>query len=381
MVKKLQFVLTLALLLFGCNFINAQVDSILSRIAFESDFRFRIEQDWDSRKSDGTFRDDRTRLRYRVRTGMKFTKDCYSLGVRIRTGEQNKQQDPQLTIGTGSKEFGTLPIGFEKIFFEAKFEKLRFWLGKNSYSFEKNNELFWSDNVFPEGVFLEHNFKFDLKSLNKISLKAAHYILSSNGQSFSSDAYFQGIQSSFQLLNQRLTLFPSLYLMRNIPNIPDGGHTFLLDYSIFHIGGKINPLLSGELLLDFDFYQNMEDYSGGDKIAKEFANEKSGYSFGLQYGALKNAKDWVFKITYTSLQKFAALDYMAQNDWARWDYSSYNSPDGRLTNYRGVELVVGYNITKYINMIAKYYHVNELVPTGPFEETGQRVRLDLNVKI
>lgn len=378
---KIQFVFALLFLFTFHIKVDAQIDQLLSKLTFETDFRFRIEQDWDSQNSDGSFRDDRTRLRYRLRTGATYKNDWYSLGFRIRTGDQNKQQDPQLTLGKGLKEFGTLPIGFEKIFFQGTYKNLKFWLGKNGFSFVKNNELFWSDNVFPEGVFVEQSFNFSDNALEKIALKGGHYILSSNGKSFSEDAYFQGVQTSLHFKDQRFVLFPSLYLMRNIPDIPDGSHAFTLDYSIVHIGGKAKLLKSKNLIIDIDFYQNLENYGANSDISIEFAEEKTGYSVGLQYGNLKMAHDWKFKITYTSLQKYAALDYMAQNDWARWDYSAFNSPDGRLTNLKGIELVVGYNITKKMNIIAKYYNVNQLVPTGEFNETGQRVRFDLNVKM
>lgn len=378
---KIQLLFTLTLLLIVNIQINAQTDSIPSKLTFESDFRFRIEQDWDSKKSDGSFRDDRTRLRYRLRTGATFKNDWYSLGFRIRTGAQNKQQDPQLTLGKGFKEFGTLPIGFEKIFFQGIYKNFKFWLGKNSYSFEKNNELFWSDNVFPEGVFIEHSFNLNLQAIEIISLKGSHYILSSNGKSILNDAYFQGVQTSIHFANQCFLLFPSIYLLRNIPNIPDGGHSFNLDYSIFHLGAKLKPLKSEILIIDFDIYQNFEDYEVNNNVSDDFAEEKTGYSVGVQYGTLKNAEDWKFKLTYTVMQKYAALDYMAQNDWARWDYSAFNSPDGRLTNFSGIEVVAGYNINKKINIIAKYYIVNQILPTGLFEETGQRIRLDLNVKM
>ena len=86
------------------------------KLSFTGDFRFRIEQDWNSRKSDGAYRDDRTRLRYRVRFGFNYQYNQWiSFGARIRTGNPIKQQDPQLTLGDGFKEFSTLPIGFEKI--------------------------------------------------------------------------------------------------------------------------------------------------------------------------------------------------------------------------------------------------------------------------
>lgn len=379
MKKQLLFV---TILLFVSNTpMGAQTDLLLPKLSFELDFRFRVEQDWNSRRPDGTFRDDRTRFRYRLRTGATFKNDWYALGFRIRTGDQNKQQDPQLTLGKGFSEFGTLPLGFEKLFFKADYKNFQFWLGKNSFSFTKNNELFWSDNVFPEGIFVQHRIKLANHSIDYITLKGSHYILTSNDRSPLKDAYFQGIQSLIQFKNKRFKLFPAVYLLRNIPNIPDGNHSFTLDYSIIHIGSKLIVFKTENIFIDVDFYLNLEDYGSNNNISDQIADEKNGFSMGIQYGTLENAKDWKFKVTYTAMQKFAALDYMAQNDWARWDYSSFNSPDGRLTNLQGIEIVAAYNISKKANITAKYYLVEQLIPEGDFNETGQRIRFDLNVKM
>ncbi len=63
----------------------------------------------------------------------------------------------------------------------------------------------------------------------------------------------------------------------------------------------------------------------------------------------------MFSTSYAKLQKFSAVDFLAQNDWARWDYSSSGSPDGRLTNFNGIELVAGYKISGKISLKMKYY--------------------------
>ena len=97
----------------------SQNDSLPSKLKFNGDFRFRVEQDWNSRTSDGSYREDRSRLRYRLRAGATYKDKWYEVGLRIRTGNPKKQQDPQLTLGDGSKEFGTLPIGLEKAYFQA----------------------------------------------------------------------------------------------------------------------------------------------------------------------------------------------------------------------------------------------------------------------
>jgi len=96
-IKKL---LVLTILLLFTFSLFAQQDSTASKFTFEGDFRFRVEQDWNSKNAQGNFRDDRTRLRYRVRAGLKYQHNNWaSAGIRIRTGNPNKQQDPQLTLG------------------------------------------------------------------------------------------------------------------------------------------------------------------------------------------------------------------------------------------------------------------------------------------
>ncbi len=72
-----------------------------SKLSFNADFRFRVEQDWNSRKSDGSYRDNRTRLRFRARVGFHYQlNDWASFGARICTGNPLKQQYPQITLGT-----------------------------------------------------------------------------------------------------------------------------------------------------------------------------------------------------------------------------------------------------------------------------------------
>ena len=374
--------LTINLLLLFVSFqVHGQIDTLLSRIDFEMDYRFRAEQDWDSKKSDGTFRKDRSRLRYRLRTGATYTHNWYSFGFRIRTGNPNKQQDPQLTLGKGVEEFGTLPIGFERAYFQYKQNSIKFWLGKNTYPFSKNNELFWSDNVFTEGVFFEKSFQLTSSPINKVALSGGHFLLSSNNTSFTDDSYFQGFQATMTAFNHNLKIFPSLYIFKNIDNIPDGASTFSQDYTILHLGTKFQPLRTKKLSIDLDFYQNITSYADLSEIDSELRDQKTGYTIGVQLGDLKSKDEWLFKLTYAYLERYANLDYMAQNDWARWDYSSFNSPDGRLSNLKGLEAILAYSISNKINLVCKYYIVQQLVPYGIARETGQRIRFDIDIEL
>ena len=63
------------------------------------DFRARLEADWDSQKSSGALRDDRTRARIRVRLGLTYTPtDNLEFGVRGRSGSDDSHQSPHITV-------------------------------------------------------------------------------------------------------------------------------------------------------------------------------------------------------------------------------------------------------------------------------------------
>jgi hypothetical protein len=360
----------------------ASVSQETKRLKFDADFRFRLEEDWNSKRPDGSYRDNRTRLRYRLRVGFDYQyNDWASFGARIRTGFANKQQDPQLTIGDGFGEFNTLPIGFEKLYFEVEQKGYAFWLGKNTFPFYKQHELFWSDNVYPEGVFFRKKIQFNGENAAKLNLNAGHFIIKANGTSLDQDSYFQGLQAHTALIQSKLDVFTSIYLFRNIPNIPDGGETFIFDYSIFNIGTTYVILPQHPLFLELDYYYNFENYDSNQNIEPQLQDQKHGFISGIGYGQLAQKGDWEFKATYTYLERYAAVDFLAQNDWARWDYSEFNSPDGRLTNMQGVELVASYLLAKNMKLTLKYYKVKQLIPYGTTKETGDRIRLDLDVKI
>ena len=360
--------------------LSAQTDSIQSKLNFNADFRFRVEQDWNSKKSDGTFRGDRTRLRYRLRAGVEYEDKWYNMGFRIRTGNPSKQQDPQLTLGEGFREFGTLPIGLEKLYFQGKWNTFKFWVGKNAFPFEKNNELFWSDNVYPEGIFVGKGFRINSDIVDSLNIRGGHFIMSAAGKLLVQDTYVQGYQAYIAFLKNRFELFPSLYLFKNVPNIPDGSETFEIDYAIFHVGTKLNLMKKPLLNIELDYYNNLQNYDEMDSIPNRFKEQKSGFVIGLKCGSLKKKGDWILEASYANLQRYSGVDFMAQNDWARWDYSSFESPDGRLTNFNGIELVAGFMLDKKASLKMKYYIVEQLIPYGISKETGNRIRLDLDVK-
>ncbi len=356
----------------------SQNDSIQSKLSFQGDVRFRIEQDWNSRKSNATYRDNRTRLRLRARLGLTYDyKDWASFGIRVRTGEPEKQQDPQITLGS-TNEFNSLPIAFEKVNAKFKHKWFSAWIGKNSFPFEKQNELFWSDNVFPEGVAFSGYFILENNFIQSLKINTGHFIVNSSNSSLNSDAYFQGLQFVTTHLNKKLKFFPSFYYFSDIPNFPDGNETFALDYAIMHLGFNTIIINKPQVSIGADYLYNFKKYDDTVEISEEFSEEKNGIISHITLGTLKKSGDWKIGLTYTHLERFAAVDYFAQNDWARWDYSSQGSNDGRLTNFKGLEIMGGYALNKKMNLKVRFFTVNQLIKYGSTTETGNRIRFDYN---
>ena len=360
---------------------TSKKDSILNRITFSGDFRFRIEQDWNSRKSDGTFRDDRTRLRYRLRAGFAYQINSWSkFGANIRTGLLNKQQDPQLTLGNGFADNGLVPLGFYKVYFKIEKNGFGLTLGKDDFPFEKNNELFWSDHVCPEGIFVKKQFSFESVIVSSLGLSAGHFVLRARGGSLDLDSYLQGVQMTSSFFKKRLNINPSFYYLNKISDIPDGFQTYEMNYAILNLSLNGILLKNKKLKFTFDYYNNMSDYRQNVNIPNSMVNEREGFSSSISYGQLKQRNDWLIMLTYANLESYAAIDYFAQNDWARWDYSSNGSPDGRLTNFQGIRFTAGYAIRKNFILKLNYYKVEQLVATGISKENGDRIRLDLDIK-
>lgn len=371
----------MGIILICSKMLNGQADSLSTGFDFNYHFRFRLEQDWDSRKSSGEMRNDRSRLRYLIRGGFKYQHNSWAkFALSIRTGLNGKQQDPQLTLGDGFEEFSTLPIGIEKAYMKGQFDDFGFAIGKINYPFVKKNELFWSDNVFPEGVAFSQIINTGLPLINTLELRAGHFIISASGRDFSGDSYFQGLQLYMHNRSKTFEFYPSLYIFRNTAFIPDGFDAFDMDYSILHLGSSLEIIPTHGLRVDLDLYMNLENYDALVLLDESLKDQKTGFNASLNYGHMKEAGEWAFKMTYNYQQRFAAVDYMSQNDWARWDYSEFGSLDGRLTNYQGIEAVIQYRLDSNMVLTCKYYYVDQLVALGDFKETGQRIRFDFDYK-
>ena len=357
-------------------------DSVNTKIQWKGDFRFRVEHDWNSRKPDGSFRDDRSRLRYRLRIGFSKNWDQnWSAGARIRSGNIMDQQGPHLTIGGGSNaEFGLAQVGFEKAYLQYRSNKWLAWIGKQDYPFYKEHELLWNDNVFPEGMAAIRKWKkFDNWNMQ---FGGAYFILRSNGQLFNLDSYLLTAQTlqSFKSRIGTINYHIGILYFHQLPDVPDGQQNYWMDYLILtqSIYGKW-VLGNKPLKVGADVYLNFSDYEQG-LVSSSLIDQTHGVVACAKYGNLSRKGDWSIHVYWTYLERFAIVDFLAQNDWARWDYSSQNASGSRLSNMRGMELRLGWQITPFLNAVARFYQVDQLVPYGEYSETGTRFRIDLNAK-
>ena len=134
------------------------------------------------------------------------------------------------------------------------------------------------------------------------------------------------------------------------------------------------------LTFGLDVYQNLKNYKNDENIPDFLKDQKSGVVGHIVWGELKKKGDFSGGVYLTYLERYSAVDFFAQNDWTRWDYSSQGSRDGRLTNFKGIELVAAYKISKRFQLKMRYFKVEQLLPYGPALETGDRIRLDLDFK-
>ena len=371
--------LNLLLLLISLQLLNAQNESA-KKITFSGDFRFRIEKDWNSRKSDGTYRDDRTRLRFRIRAGMNYRPINWArFGIGFRTGFREKQQDPQLTLGDGYQEFNSVPLSFDKLFFSVKHEWLEAWIGRNSFPFERQNELFWSDNVSPDGVYLSALFETKPDWIESVKFSSGLFTMFNSYGTFDNDSFIGVLQVTTSHWNGRLKVFPTFYHFNSMPDIPDGNESYRFAYSILHLGSHLLAFEHPRIIVGLDLYQNIQNYQQNDAIPKDLRDQKKGIVTSILWGSLAKKGDIMLGAYYLYMERYAAVDFLAQNDWARWDYSNHGSRDGRLTNFKGLELMAGYRISKRFRLKMRYFTVDQIIPYGVAFENGNRIRLDLDI--
>ena len=384
MKKVFLFSTMMLAMLFMVN-VNAQDDAKKEKkLKLSADVRFRVEMDRNSEtKTEDTPRADRDRLRYRARFGAKYAlNDNFEFGMRIRTGNPANQQSPHVTFGKG---FDSDAFSIDKAYIKVKANNgLWAWAGKNAMPFYEQNELLWDGDVNPEGISLGGAFKLGENS--KLVPVLGYYILDQNKVEFKDEltplAPKDVTQKFGDFSNMTLAQVKfcnkfgddKLTLSTGIVNAivkDEIASTDDFKYSIWATSAQYKLSDLG-LTFGLDYFSNLADYK--DKVYKEFEDQKTGYVASLKYS--KNKFGAAF--TYAAIQKYAVVDFFAQDDWVRWG----NSDMTRSSNFKGMELNFKYKFTKKFNTTLRYWNVNgmEIREGGDQLETGTRIRLDFNIK-
>ncbi|MEP0985070.1 putative porin [Ekhidna sp.] len=354
-----------------------------------ADFRFRTEQDWDSRNFDGTSREDRFRLRYRLRFGFEYDYDKnISFGARLRTGVNETLQSPHNNFG--HQEFTGVPINFDRIFLRGDYDKFWWLVGKDNLPFWKQNELFWDDDVTPEGVATGANLQ-----VKKLTLKPkiGFFITNTGNGDFDprdpTNGMIDGsmiagqLEANLKVKNIEVKAATSLFKLKDVNNVPTtdfffSGNRFKIDYSLLFSSIQLNIPTKHPIKIGVDHFINLEDYSDypDSLINSVYQDQNQGFVFSLLVGSLNKKKGWLLGYYYAHKEEFSVVSYYTEDDWIRLGNINRN----RNTNYKGHEIRVGYSFSETFNILARTYLVNGLVSPQAVTENGKRFRIDLNIK-
>jgi len=346
-----------------------------TKLKLFGDFRFRAESDWDSMQFDGTERADRDRLRIRFRLGFNYAYDDHiSFGGRLRTGNPQDQQSPHQTLGD---EFESKPINIDKAFVQGVWKHGWAWGGKNGFPFWTQNELFWDEDVTPEGLAGGLTLQLGNKPL-RLKPTAGYFIMDGSGNSdrYSEKSHLAALQMALEanLRSYDFTVASGFYSFSDNPATTDTALADL-DYGILVTGFKV--AFKGARRpwsLGVDYMRNTKSYAS----TLFNSDQKTGYVFSANLGKLKERKSWLVGYYYAHIEKYAVVARLAQDDWLRWG----SATDTRSSNFEGHELRFAYAFGPSWNVMLRLYQVKGIELESALataKEDGKRARLDFNI--
>ncbi len=344
------------------------------KLKIYGDVRLRAESDWDSLQSDGTERVDRDRLRVRARIGFNYAYDEHiSFGARLRTGNPLDQQSPHQTLGD---EFETKGVNFDRAFLQGTWKSGWVWGGKNVFPFWTQNELFWDEDVTPEGVAGGLVFKLG-DSAVRLKSTAGYFLMEGSGSSNSigDKSHVAAAQVALEAPLSKIDLSGAVGYYSFSDNTATTDVALAdMDYAIWVAGARAIFKTAKPWSVGVDYMRNVENYAS--TLFNE--DQDTGYVFQVNLGQLKQRKDWLVGYYYSHIEKFAVVARLAQDDWLRWG----STTDTRSSNFEGHEFRLAYAFGPSWNVMLRVYDVEGIElesPTAVTLETGKRARLDFNI--
>ena len=131
-----------------------------------------------------------------------------------------------------------------------------------------------------------------------------------------------------------------------------------------------------------DFVYNLEDCTKTPWITEaQLEEEKTGYVFSFSLGSLEDKGKVQFGYSYAHIEKYAVVDYFAQDDWVSWSFPD-NTPGTRSSNFKGHEFQAAYAFGPGFNVVTRLYLVDGIkknMPTDASIESADRFRVDFNI--
>jgi len=351
------------------------------KLSAYGDFRGRLEADWDSHRSDGSKRDDRNRLRIRLRAGLDYkANDQISFGFRIRSGSDDAQQSPHITVvDFNDNDTGDAHFNLDKWYFKYSNGNASAWLGRNSVPFWKADELMVDDDVTPAGL------GFTYKA-NRVTFNAGYFSNPAGMKNFTGNTGVAQIVFNTAVGDTKLVFAGGVFAIDADPGNSNNGllldNNGARDYTIW-VGNAQASLraINRPLKLNLDLFHNSKNYSANDPDAFTafHRDETDGYVVSARLGDTGDRGHWLFGYYYSHMETLAINNSLAQDDWVRWGTATQT----RASNYEGSEFRASVGLGNNMNVVARLYIVDGIrlrSATSLAKEDGNRLRVDFNWK-
>lgn len=351
---------------------------------FFGDFRLRLEQDWDSLQGDGVKRDDRLRLRFRLRGGVKFrVGDSWSAKIQARTGPKQSQQSPHITIHDfdGGPD-GPYELNFDHWFVSYASSGFTGWAGRSILSSWHQDDFVVFDNITYAGAGGSYQHDF---SGGKLGWYLNVVALPVGMRDFSGTGVFAEVAYSKEFGRSGFTIAAGFAGTNADPDDPAGDilltENNTRDYREFSLQFQYrSQLFAQPFKTGIDYFYNGKNYDNEPvgSFSEFHKDHVDGYVVEFQWGDIEDAGDWRLSYYYAHIDALAMHSSYTQDDWVRWG----NAVQARATNFKGSEFRARYTIRPGMNLIARLFFVDAvdfLRPGDIAKETGNRLRIDWNV--
>ncbi|HXG72183.1 MAG TPA: putative porin [Gemmatimonadaceae bacterium] len=355
--------------------------------AIFGDQRHRLESDWDSRRPDGTLRDDRDRYRIRARLGVEWKPtENWMLRVRVRTGSHLRQQSSNLTLhdfdGGPNDDFDAV---LDEWFVRGKFDRFSLWAGRNDFPFfyaAESQEMVWDNDPTLTGGFVSW------KATDLLTVNVGVFALP-DGMDRWNGALWAGQVVGRKKVRAGWTLkgaasFLDIEGGGQSDRLPDGNGS--RDYRIGILSAQSlwtleqNPLRLGYCRLGVDGMRNFSDYSStdSDPVTARYHNATDGLVAAFAVGKVKpdnrERGDWELEYAYGHVEKLAVNASYAQDDWVRWGTGGQATATDLKGHHVGLRAWLWKDKHHTLDLRARTYFAASLSSV----EDGNRFRLDLN---